>query len=959
MIRAKVELDVRESRLAIRCKEAELDEWRDIKKNDQKQFDRWIEQYRQALKQHDHAAALFSIGQDMYKWLNGSGSWLKRLFDSVSDPPFIVEFTVSARPRDDELRFLEVPWELLAEKHQHLAADQYVMYCPVRRTGKRSEPGEPSPYRLHTVFMAAAPQGAGVPLRYEEEESALLDAAGASGMDLTVEESGNPGLLAQCISGECIGGAVDVLHISCHGTIHSKKGPVLMLETEEGDPCPTYAEELAKNLGGNKPNLMFLSACMTSQPDAFLNSYSSRMLRFGVPAVLGWSGSVGDAEANRFAAGFYRYLSQSHSLEEAVARSRQELLEAEKEKKMSGDWHLARLYLGRNGGGVLSKGKEARRRKGVEYGHREFLNVKDQSIPVAGRREFVGRRRQIQQILREFNNPGHAGVLIHGFGRQGKSSLAARIANRLPDHQVVVIYGHYDALAILEGIEYFIGTEEIKNLLSGQKEEVRKNPAALFTILRAIIEGPCKEQPLLLVMDDFEQALDDPEEGELHRVKSHLVETMRAVIEAFTAAIGKTRCRLLLTGRYRFTLPHKSRDLAAQLLLIHLPPMEEYEGRKQAAAKEKVIGVPIKEVDVGRVERCIHAARGNPGLQDLLFSLCLQAPEECDGALAAVEEYIESGKEPDREKLLDFLRNLAIQHLLGLLSTSEKELLRDSTLFQVPVPLETLGHMAQELGLKGEGPVGERLLGFGLWEPFMDMVNPKETAAAIHALARPKVGKLSEKDVSHLAGLVVQDLFEWWGGKENKNRPYAADIELARLALAAQNTTVLSGTAEDAVRGLEGQFQYRYAAKLARESIEILDNAGVEVSDGLFRAGAEVSERIGDMEHARTYIQRAVDKLSTDGNIDSEDYAYALLSQGRMLVNSGDPDKALEVFKEAEKRLRSDRLLRERSIVLGDIARIQVSRGQVEEALKLHQERLEVFDELGDRRSRAVTLGDI
>jgi tetratricopeptide (TPR) repeat protein len=31
----------------------------------------------------------------------------------------------------------------------------------------------------------------------------------------------------------------------------------------------------------------------------------------------------------------------------------------------------------------------------------------------------------------------------------------------------------------------------------------------------------------------------------------------------------------------------------------------------------------------------------------------------------------------------------------------------------------------------------------------------------------------------------------------------------------------------------------------------------------------------------------------------------------------------------------------------------------VEEALKLHQERLSVFEELGDRRSRAVTLGDI
>jgi hypothetical protein len=146
MIRAEVEPAVNESRLWFRCKEAGLDERRDMKASDQKQFDGWIESYRQALTQHDDGRALFTIGQDMYQWLNGPESWLKRLLDAVSDPPVILEFTVSARPDENELRFLEVPWELLAEKHQHLAADEYVMYCPVRRTGKRDEPGEPSSF---------------------------------------------------------------------------------------------------------------------------------------------------------------------------------------------------------------------------------------------------------------------------------------------------------------------------------------------------------------------------------------------------------------------------------------------------------------------------------------------------------------------------------------------------------------------------------------------------------------------------------------------------------------------------------------------------------------------------------------------------------------------------------------------------------------------------------------------
>jgi hypothetical protein len=46
-------------------------------------------------------------------------------------------------------------------------------------------------------------------------------------------------------------------------------------------------------------------------------------------------------------------------------------------------------------------------------------------------------------------------------------------------------------------------------------------------------------------------------------------------------------------------------------------------------------------------------------------------------------------------------------------------------------------------------------------------------------------------------------------------------------------------------------------------------------------------------------------------------------------------------------------------VTLGDIARIKVSRGDVDGALALHEERLGVYERLGDTRSRAVTLGDI
>lgn len=954
MIRAKVEF--KEGRLSIQCLKVKLADRREITSEDMDLFNQWIGRYRHILKSRtsDNRDDLSKLGQYIYNWLNGDSRWLERLFYSFSSPPFILEFTVSAQPGKDALRFLEVPWELLADEQKHLGTAPSILYCPVRRIGVKGKSGKPSTYRLNTVFMAAAPRGPAA-LYYEEEESAILDATGTLGMDLIVEESGNPDLLDECVAGRM---PVDVLHISCHGT-HAKKGgkPILLLETDEGDPCPTSADDLALKLGGNIPRLLFLSACMTSEPGSLLNSFSADMIKNGFPSVLGWGGSVGDEEATQFASALYRHLSQHQRLEDAVARSRLELFIKGKSTTGAGgskDWHQARLYLGGNGGGVLTKGKKARKRRRVQ----DFLDRKDKKIPVAGRREFVGRRRQIQQIIRDFNTFEHAGVLIHGIGRQGKSSLAARIANRLVDHKVVVIYKHYDALSILDAILYFAYTPKLESLISKRKKEVENDANKLFGVLRQILIGPCREKPLLLVIDDFEQALDEPLPGGLHRVKSHLVATISSVISAFEGTLGETLCKLMFTSRYRFKLHYKDRDLASRLLQIHLPPMDEFESRKQALAKEKNMNIPVNSIEPKRIEHCVRAARGNPGLQDLLFSLCLEKPQECDKALTSMEEYIESGKEPNQKKLLSFIRNLALQRLVNLLSTDEMDLLRASTLFKVPVPVETLGFIAKELRINFKGRFGERLFGFGLWEPFEDMVSPANTAVAVCELVRPRVDQLKGNESMTIAGLGVQDLFNRWSHAKNQ-RPYAADIELARLALEAQEISVLEAAAKDAVRGLEKKFQYNEAAELAGKAIRALDNAGGTVSVHLLRAASEVSQIIGDIKKARYYIDRALDILSPKKGIEPKLYAYTLITYARMMARIDNIGKTLSLFNEAKDILVSDRFLRERSIISGEIARIRAKIGELDDALTLHHEELEVYKELGDRFSQAAAMGDI
>jgi hypothetical protein len=468
-------------------------------------FTAWARRYRQALRRTEPAEALLEIGQDMYRWLDGDHGWMERLLIGAQ-PPLIFELWVSSlQPSEAELEFLEAPWELVAKPDgEPLAGRADVLFGPVRRMGPAGAPREPSRYRVSIVFMAAAPERL-APLSFEDEEAAILDATGSIGVDLTVEESGSLEWLTESMAARK---PVDVLHVSCHGTIEPGEStgqarPVLLLESEVGEKVLTSADALVSELGANLPErLAFVSACSTAATSGadtqLVGSLAATLVRRGCPATLGWAGPVGDTEATYFAAALYGRLSHKAPLEEAVARARLDLIEAIRESSASRepvlpflrdtrlrvtraphgsrDWHLARLYLGTHGGGALTRGTRARGRKRRELGHREFLNTKGHEVRVASRDEFVGRRRALQKVLREMRQPEHAGVLIHGLGRQGKSSLAARVANRLSDHELVVVFGRYDAAAILDALQHQASTREVVALCTRERDEVRERP---------------------------------------------------------------------------------------------------------------------------------------------------------------------------------------------------------------------------------------------------------------------------------------------------------------------------------------------------------------------------------------------------------------------------------------------------------------------------------------------------
>ena len=951
--------DGKKKEIRAQCKSPQIDETLPVSDDDLRNFARWESTYRKSQGKGKAPETHLQIGREMYQWLDRDVSVLSTVRELDDGTPLRVEFAVGPRPNAAEKTFLQAPWELLADKTGHLALLDKTLFCPVRRVGKRQEPMPPSDFRPGVVFMAASPTGE-ADLEYEAEEAAMVEATGRIGLDLVPEESGTLRYLAELVARE----QPDILHLSCHG--RADKTPQLAFEDEFGDRALTDATTLARELGGNRPRVLFLSACESAVGNDVVDSFAIDMLVRQMPAVVGWDGPVGDVEATLYAAAFYKHLAQRLSLTEAVARARLDLVVAMEERNVAArGWHLARLYLGPAGGGVISRGDRARQRKDTKYAYDAFLDTEGK-VKVAGPGEFVGRRREIQKVMRAFRERTHKHVaVIRGVGQQGKSSLAARVADRLKhSHDRVVLFGEYDAPAIRRKINTVTGRADVREVFGRHAAAIEKDEANLEHALRDVFETCCKEpvkedgkttqRSLLIVVDDFEQALDE-QPGAAHKVKPEYLKAMRALVTAVQNADSDVY--LLFTTRFEFTLRHDGQDLVAAMFDLPLRPMEGHEAHKQTRAVERVRGAKIEDA---RRERIIHLARGNPGLSKRLCDTALEDAAACDRALDELKKYDGNPDHLSDEKLIEFMNKIALQTVVDWLSDAEREALRLSTAFGMPVPREILHLVVEKAGCGEAAKVTKRLTGFGLWEVYDDFVARDQPALLINALAQKYVGNVTEADYETIAEWVVPRLFDLWGGEDRKKRPYAADFELTRLALAAQQAAVLNVVARDAVLACREQFQYELGASLGRQAVEVLQSKSITPPVFLLVITAELLRQLGDVDTARGFLDNAVKQVDDGAVGDPEEAAFAFLELGEDLTARGELDVALELYRKAENLLARPDFVRERAVTLGRIADILYQRGELDEALRIRQEEeLPVYDKLRDAQAALVCKAEI
>ncbi|MEH2269932.1 MAG: CHAT domain-containing protein [Nostoc sp.] len=897
-------------------------------------------------QQRDSLPYLTQLGRQLYQWLDGKEGWLRRTLDEADEQTILLDLikTSEAQGLNPEtervaLGLAHLPWELLHDGAGFLLQRQNISVLPVRSVQQRQTQVigvQNRPLRL--LFMATSPEDPRVPpLGFEQEEANILQATKDQPLALIVEESGSVAELANLVK-SYPEDYFDVFHLTGHGIIYTQKDygyllpkgatladntPCFITEDEVGNMQLTTVNDLAKAFRGRWPRVTFLSGCHTGQVanKGTVPSMAQALVKAGAGIVLGWARPVYDRTGIVAAQALYQALATGATVEEAVKAAQQEMIDKE-----CTDWHLLRMYRDTRPIAELVtplRGNKNRERLKFTAPEQEFLDDNNQ-VKVASRFEFVGRRRPLQKCLKALRETSdQIGVFIAGMGGLGKSTLAARLCTRVetqrPNFARVVLIGTLDEWGLLNKLSNkYERFADVPTLLNEPKVSLK---GRLQNFFEAIEQE--HNQPLLLVLDDFEQNIPiaNIEDGSL-RMTAEAYEILGAICAAL--AENGAESRLIVTCRY----------LKEDTLPPHRLHLESLAGMSSSDI-DKICFPLDKEVRQQlRTQRIIHIADGNPRLLKWLLEVIQQPGLAADELLSRLKDTEDK-----------FLReNILAQTLLDALEPEEKKFLARLSVFHLGVTVEVIN------AISPFPPPLQKLTSLSLVESAT--THPSQLAnyrvtTILEPLLEPV---LSEEEWQATRQEAVREIYQVWCKETNKFCADEEAIEIIRLGLLAEQWEIAIRVGDIVAVDWANNSRFLEALELCQQILAVVRDYRILGSI------ARAKYSLGLVEDALANYQQALDLCPTD---DLKEKSIILSNMAWLIAQQGDTKTAVSYWQESlEIDERIGNILG-KCATLNNMAEVIARQGNIEQALSFWQQSLKIIEHIGEFKDKATILNNM
>ncbi|HZN18259.1 MAG TPA: CHAT domain-containing protein [Micromonosporaceae bacterium] len=510
-----------------------------------------------------------------------------------------------------------LPWETLwlPAAAQPLCLDSVV--CLYRKVPATVAAPTGGPLRILVAISSPLSGGSGL-LDYERELRNVLKAVrGARAHEAEVR-------IVQFATTDAIRTALTqwpahVLHMSGHGGLG-----VIELEDAVGEARVLDVQTFVKEAipAGRMPPVVALAACYTdAAATSGAGSFAAGLLAEGASVVIASQTAITDVYATRVFATVYGHLASDPGADviAAVAEARRSVQRELEQAATDGRDRLAGL----GEWAVLSVLSSTGRYPVVDP---------TAAMPAAGpapaargvlRRqpgEVVGRRLEQRRLPSQLLSRSVAGLVLHGIGGVGKTTLAdeliARIIELDPTVTVAVMTGQLGAEQVLNNIQNALG-----DVLYQPPRPVWATPAVLRALSRAgdgdlpwlqrlaiLCDQVLPVVPVLVVLDNFEDNLRPATTGGPRTVAD---DSLARLLGGLVVAAGAAR--LLVTSRYRFTLP----DQVEHALAFHqLGPLSYAETLKLAWALPQ-----LDRLDDEQLEQVWRVVGGHPRCLEYLDAL--------------------------------------------------------------------------------------------------------------------------------------------------------------------------------------------------------------------------------------------------------------------------------------------------------------------------------------------------